>query len=476
MLFNSVQFGLFFIVVYSLYLLSRHKLQNRILLVASYIFYGAWDWRFLSLIVVSTILDYFCGIYIDKSESARKRKILLFMSVAANLSILGFFKYFGFFAQSLQDLLGYFDISVQAHFVNIILPVGISFYTFQTMSYTIDIYRREMKPTRRFLDFALFVSFFPQLVAGPIERAKRLLPQILAPRHVTLDKFYEGCFLIFWGLFQKVFVADNLATIVDSTFNASAPESGALVLLSLYAFAFQIFCDFAGYSNIARGLGRVMGFDIMVNFNLPYFAPNPREFWRRWHISLSTWLRDYLYIPLGGSKGGPFATYKNLTLTMLLGGLWHGAAWTFVMWGAYQGFLLMIHRMAEPLLIKLFTFKSALIAGIWSLVKVVLFFQFVCLGWLLFRAQSVDQVAYMLKSIFTDFRPDNKPLIIAASCELVFATAVLIVVQCFQYFRKDLLVVYKSPVIVKSAFYALCLILLLVFSGTHAKEFIYFQF
>ncbi|MBU0755520.1 MAG: MBOAT family protein, partial [Planctomycetes bacterium] len=265
MLFNSLEFGLFFFVVFSLYLALNHKLQNRLLLVASYFFYGAWDWRFLSLIVVSTILDFFCGIGIYEADSDKKRKLLLYLSVSGNLFILGFFKYFNFFTQSLQDLLGYFGVTAQGHFLHIVLPVGISFYTFQTMSYTIDIYRRRMKPTRRFLDFGLFVAFFPQLVAGPIERASSLLPQILAPRQVTLEKFYGGCHLIFWGLFQKVFVADNLARVVDPVFNANSPQSGVVVLLSLYAFAFQIFCDFAGYSNIARGLGRVMGFELMVN-------------------------------------------------------------------------------------------------------------------------------------------------------------------------------------------------------------------
>jgi len=336
--FNSLQFFLFFAVVYSLYLAFNHKWQNRMLLVASYVFYGTWDWRFLSLIVISTIIDYYCGIKIDEITDAKKRKQFLAISIVANLSMLGFFKYFNFFAENLQALCCFFGFQVQPHFLNIILPVGISFYTFQTMSYTIDIYKGQLKPTRKFFDFALFVSFFPQLVAGPIERASHLLPQILSKRKVTIDKFCEGCYLIFWGLFLKVFVADNLARLVDPIFASDPPYNGVKVLLGLYAFAFQIFGDFAGYSNIARGLGKCMGFDIMVNFNLPYFVTNPSDFWRRWHISLSTWLRDYLYIPLGGNKKGTLFTYRNLAITMFLGGLWHGAAWTFIIWGAYRGY------------------------------------------------------------------------------------------------------------------------------------------
>src|SRR3989338_7588335 len=249
--FNSLSFAIFFVVVFGLYVCLPHKWQNKLLLAASYFFYGCWDWRFLSLILLSTAVDYFCALKIYRSSRPKVPKRYLVASIAVNLSILGFFKYYGFFASSLQSLLQQFNISIQPHFINIILPVGISFYTFQAMSYTIDVYRREMVPTKHFLDFALFVSFFPQIVAGPIERARHLLPQILSPRKLSLDKFGEGCFLIFWGLFMKVFVADNLALVVDPIFASKATVSGAEVLIGLYAFAFQIFCDFAGYSNIA---------------------------------------------------------------------------------------------------------------------------------------------------------------------------------------------------------------------------------
>ena len=471
MLFNSLQFAVFFTIVYSLYLILNHKYQNRMLLVASYIFYGAWDWRFLSLIIISTILDYICGLKIYSSRDARRRKWFLFLSVFCNLSILGFFKYFDFFSENLQALSGYFGLSMQPRFLQVILPIGISFYTFQTMSYTIDIYRGEMKPTRKFLDFALFVAFFPQLVAGPIERARNLLPQMLAPRHLTLDKFYQGCFLIFWGLFQKIFVADNLARIVDSVFTSSGPYNGAEVLLALYAFAFQILCDFAGYSNIARGLGKCMGFEIMVNFKLPYFARNPREFWHRWHISLSSWLRDYIYIPLGGSRIGSFKTYRNLAITMFLGGLWHGAAWNFVIWGVYQGLLLIIYRLLSPILKKIELPSGSLLKKIVGVLKIFGFFQLTCLGWLIFRARSIPQVIEMFRSIFVNFH-------IARGIGLKFIALhilLLVIIQFIQYWKKDLMALYRWPTPALAGVHALMLYLML-WGGTTGHAFIYFQF
>ncbi|MFH2002384.1 MAG: MBOAT family O-acyltransferase, partial [Planctomycetota bacterium] len=433
---------------------------------------GTWNWMFLSLIVLSTVIDSICGLQIHRSNDLRKRKLFLFISMFSNLSLLGFFKYFNFFVESLQDLVGCFGVSLDARFMNIILPVGISFYTFQTMSYTIDIYRKELEPTNRFFDFALFVSFFPQLVAGPIERAKRLLPQVLEPRKLHLDPFYQGCYLIFWGLFLKIFIADNLAPIVDSVFRSAAPYNGAEVLIALYGFAFQIFCDFAGYSNIARGLGKCMGFDIMINFNVPYFSTNPPEFWQRWHISLSSWLRDYLYIPLGGNRDGALKTYRNLALTMLLGGLWHGAAWTFVFWGAYQGALLIIHRLCSPWLGKVFAFKNAAARGIWFGVRVVIFFQLVCVGWLIFRAESMSQIFQMLYSLFFHFHPTGG----LETGSLLFYTGLLIAVQAVQYATKDLLFIMRFHPVVRGLFYVLCFYLFILFGATGGKEFIYFQF
>ena len=313
--FATVNFGVFFAIVLAVYFLLNHRWQNRFLLVASYVFYGWWDWRFLGLILLSSVVDYVCALLVDRTRhpdfSARKRRLALTASIVTNLTILGFFKYFGFFAESLVALAG--DVGIQLHLPTwrIILPIGISFYTFQTMSYTIDVYRGRLRATTNLPDLMLYVSFFTQLVAGPIERGAHLMPQILNPRHVTPGGFYSGAQLAFVGLFKKLVIADNMAVLVNSVYGPGDP-CGAAVLLGTYAFALQIYCDFSGYTDIARGTARMLGFDICVNFRLPYLATNPSDFWQRWHISLSSWLRDYLYIPLGGSWHGrlrPCATW-----------------------------------------------------------------------------------------------------------------------------------------------------------------------
>lgn len=439
------------------------------LLLASYVFYGFWDWRFLSLIFISTVVDYFCGLYIYESASIQKRKKFLLFSIVANLSLLGFFKYFNFFATSLSDLLNLFGLPVDMRYLHIILPVGISFYTFQTLSYTIDIYRGQMKPTKKFFDFALFVAFFPQLIAGPIERARRLLPQILSPRTVTLSKFHEGCFLIFWGLFEKIFIADNLAKIVDSVFAAQPPYGGSKVLIALYAFTFQIFCDFDGYSNIARGLGKCMGFEIMVNFHLPYFAANPVAFWRRWHISLSTWLRDYLYIPLGGNHRSEWMTCRNIAVTMILGGLWHGAALTFTLWGAYHGFLLIVHRRMCS-----FTSKRIKFRKISPVIRIIVFFHLFVLGLLIFRAQSISQIGQMLHALVLHFDITNQEV----SLFLKFAMFVwpLFLVQWGQVKTKNLMFLYTRHWAIKTFTYALMTYLIIGWGVMSREEFYYFQF
>ncbi len=473
MLFNSLNFFIFFVFVYTIYSLSNFKWQNYILLLASYWFYGSWDWRFLSLIWISTLVDFYCGKRITQAKSATHKKSFLFLSIFVNLSILGLFKYFNFFIESFENLLANSPINLNWQTLNIILPVGISFYTFQTMSYTIDIYHKKIKPTKNFLNFAVFVAYFPQLMAGPIERAKHLLPQVENPRTLTLDKFYEGCYLILWGLFQKVVIADNLAKIVDPIFSAQAPYQGLSVLVALYAFSFQILCDFAGYSNIARGLSKCMGFDIMINFNLPYFATNPREFWQRWHISLSSWLRDYLYIPLGGNKFGNCKTYRNLMITMLLGGLWHGAAWTFVIWGAYHGLLLILYHIAKrDNYIKKTSHQSPFI----FVFKVVFFFHLVCFGWLIFRSESIRQIIDMSYGLIFNWQNLN---LIDFGIKLNKITPyilILFIVQLFQYLNNDLMVIFKSHFIIKSFFYYACIILIIIFGVTGGKEFIYFQF
>lgn len=475
MVFNSFQFLWFFLVFYGLYRALGHKGQNRLLLVASYVFYGAWDPRFLLLLGSSTLMDYYCALRIGRADDEAERKRFLYLSICGNLIILGYFKYFNFFVESAADLAALLQVPFHAPLMRVVLPVGISFYTFQEMNYTIDVYRREIKPCASLPDFALFVSFFPHLVAGPILRATSLLPQILAPRKVDRDKINEGGFLIFWGLFEKVVVADNLAKIADSVFSAPAPYNGVAVLLGVYAFAFQIYCDFAGYSHMARGLGLLMGFDIMNNFNLPYFSVNPRDFWQRWHISLSTWLKDYLYVPLGGNRAGPLMTYRNLALTMLIGGLWHGAAWTFVAWGAYHGSLLIAHRLLEPALARLSP-SSGRGTQIWFAARALIFFHLVCVGWLFFRAQSMHQVYGMLRALVFDLRLVQGTDVLRYAFRFASVTWLLLALQAFEFRRKDPLAVLKLPGWTRAGVYAAMLFQFVLYGAAAGKEFIYFRF
>ncbi len=353
MVFNSYAFALFFALLLPAYWLMARwpRAQNILLLGVSYYFYSRWDTRFLSLLILSTVMDYLCGLWVAREEDPRRRKAAVALSMALNLGMLGFFKYYNFFAESLHRPRwrprGW---SVSMWHLEVALPIGISFYTFQSMSYVIDVYRREIQPTRNLVQFAAFVSFFPHLVAGPIMRPTTLLPQITTPRRFDIERFYQGSYLIFWGLLKKVVVADNLGLIVKDLFGRWETLDGGLALLAVYAFAFQIYGDFSGYTDIARGVSKCLGFELSLNFNLPYFATSPRDFWTRWHISLSQWLRDYLYITLGGSRGGTARTYRNLMITMTLGGLWHGPAWTYVLWGVYHGALLVgaPDRRADP--------------------------------------------------------------------------------------------------------------------------------
>jgi alginate O-acetyltransferase complex protein AlgI len=338
MIFNSYIFWVFFATFIIIYWRLNQHLQNRLLLVGSYIFYGYWDWRFCGLLAFSTTVDFFVAKYMHGTATQADKKKLLIISVITNLTLLGFFKYYNFFSTQFVTAFSNLGISVSLPALNIILPVGLSFYTFQSLSYTIDVYRGHAVPAKNFLDLAAYVSFFPQLVAGPIERASRFLPQFLKPRHLEPGDFGIGLYHVMIGLFKKVIVADNLAPIANMVFGKPPADlTGPEVLIGVYAFAIQIYCDFSGYSSIAQGIAKWLGFDLMWNFKMPYFAVSPSDFWKRWHISLSSWLRDYLYIPLGGNRHGKLMMYRNLILTMALGGLWHGARWTFVIWGLYHG-------------------------------------------------------------------------------------------------------------------------------------------
>ncbi len=471
MVFNSFPFAFFFIALFCLYWLLPHKPQNVLLLVAGYFFYACWEPRFLGLLVLSTVMDYACGIAVDKIEAPSRRKLFVILSMALNLGLLGYFKYFNFFADNLQAALSKAGISVSLTHLELVLPIGISFYTFQSMSYVIDVYRREIKPTRNLIQFATFVSFFPHLVAGPIMRPTTLLPQIAAPRRFELESIYRGCYLIFWGLTKKVVVADNLAKIVNDLFGRWESIDGGLALLAVYAFAFQIYCDFSGYTDIARGVARCLGIELALNFNLPYFASSPKEFWERWHISLSKWLRDYLYIPLGGNRGGRALLYRNLLLTMIIGGLWHGAAWTFVLWGVYHGLILVLHRLAEPWLGSIRP-TDPVEAVCWKGLRIIVTFHLICVGWLMFRATSVGQVTGMLEKIaFHPALPPSAYLLPVALCILP-----LILVECAQWAASDQEAVLRAPWYVRTAFYTACFYALVLGGEFGGGQFIYFQF
>jgi alginate O-acetyltransferase complex protein AlgI len=470
MLFNSFHFWFFLGAVLLLYRALPHRGQNRMLLLASYVFYGAWDWRFLSLIWISTLVDYVAGRAIAGTPPGRSRRAWLLASLAVNLGLLGVFKYYGWFSRELADLLGTFGLSPPLPALELVLPVGISFYTFQTLSYTIDVYRGHTSACRNLPDFALYVAFFPQLVAGPIERSARLLPQMLRPRRPTGEDFRAGTHEVMLGLFKKVVVADNMAPIVDTVF-AKDPSTltGAECLVGLYAFAFQIYGDFSGYSSIAKGVARWMGIDIMTNFDMPYLATSPRDFWRRWHISLSTWLRDYLYVPLGGNRRSRLATYRNLILTMLLGGLWHGAAWTFVAWGLFHGAWLALHRLWDD------RRPRRGPASPWArTVSVFLTFHAVCLGWLLFRAESLAQVWGMLAAMGTN--PAATPFALAAFATVAFFVLPLFVYEAWMHRRRDGEPGPAEGWRVRGLVYAYCALMLLFFPPPVSHEFIYFQF
>ncbi len=475
MLFNSWIFVVFFLVVFGLYRHLSHCGQNRLLLVASYAFYGYWDWRFLSLIFLSTVVDYAVANGIDASNVVWRRKSLLAISMVTNLGLLGIFKYYGFFASECVSLLNSLGVSASLPSLQVVLPVGISFYTFQTMSYTIDVYRREIPAERNLLDFMLFVSFFPQLVAGPVERTKKLLPQILNPRVYTPAAFSEGLYHIVIGLFKKVIVADNMAQIVNTIFATSTTElTGAECLLGVYAFAFQIYGDFSGYSSMAQGIARWLGFDLMTNFQMPYFAVSPSDFWRRWHISLSQWLRDYLYISLGGNRFGKWITYRNLLLTMLLGGLWHGAGWTFIAWGSFHGVVLVLSRILQRRPDIKAVGNRSRFSGLRTIASQLVMFHLVCVGWLLFRAENMWQAGDMLRLIATDSSISSFAM--AGFGLLAFFAGPLILFEFWLEKRGNLLQLLDSHWLVRGAVYSYCALMLLFFTSPVKHDFIYFQF
>lgn len=477
MLFNSYIFWVFFALVFILYRRLRHRAQNYMLLVASYVFYGYWDWRFLFLMLFSTVIDYTAAILIARNNSRPRRKVVLVTSIVIQLTLLGLFKYYGFFSQQLASLFGFVGIPIYQPALKFLLPVGISFYTFQTMSYMIDVYRGEYPCEKNFVNFALFVSFFPHLVAGPLVRATKLLPQIATARTRRPDDFREGLYYIAIGLFKKVLVGDNLAAVANSVFQTNPSTlTGLECIVGIYAFAFQIYCDFSGYSSIAQGLAKWLNIDLTTNFNLPYFATSPTDFWRRWHISLSTWFRDYLYIPLlrrGAQPASKAKLFSALLIVMLLSGLWHGAAWTFVLWGAYHGLLLVGYRLISRKKPDASNdYASVPLTG--HLIRVVIMFHLVCFGWLLFRAESISQVWAIMGRIAFDFH--WTPFVSAALTMILVFAGPLVIYEFWLDRRQDLLSLTRIDWRVRAVVYSYCSLLLLFFPPPVSNVFIYFQF
>lgn len=466
MLFNSIDFAIFLPVVFFLYwVVLKNKLreQNILLVLASYFFYGWWDWRFLSLIAFSSLVDYIIGLKLFYEENSRKRKTLLLISLLTNLGFLGFFKYYNFFLDSFVDAFSFFGSNLEVSRLNIILPVGISFYTFQTLSYTIDVYRKQMPATRNLISFFAFVSFFPQLVAGPIERASHLLPQFFHERTLDYGAASKALKMILWGLFMKVAVADRLSLYVEDTYGSIASHTGITFLVATFFFSIQIYCDFGGYSLIAIGTAKLFGFELMTNFKRPYFSSSFKEFWSRWHISLSTWFRDYVYIPLGGSKGGLYKTYVNLFLTFVISGFWHGANWTFIVWGGLHG----IYQMVEK------SFQTIKLPKILSLLVV---FTLTNLTWVFFRANSVSDAMRILGKIF-DFSTwsfhfgDKGNLIYSA-----MAVLVLFLNDYITEYRPQASLLNHKKTWVRYASICLIIIYIITLGVFDGSQFIYFQF
>ena len=404
MLFNSIEFALFLPIVFFFYWFvfnKNIKQQNALLLLASYIFYGWWSWKYLILIFISTMVDFFSGIMLQKEHNRHKRKVYLFISIFFNLGMLMYFKYANFFIENFVTAFTFFGYKPDIKSLNIVLPVGISFYTFQTMSYTIDIYRKKMLPTKDFIAFATFVSFFPQLVAGPIERAIHLLPQFFKPRKFDYSLAADGMRQILWGVFKKVVIADTCAKYVDIAFSSHESMSSIALITGAVLFAFQIYGDFSGYSDVAIGTARLFGFDLMQNFAFPYFSRDIAEFWRRWHISLSTWFRDYVYIPLGGSRGTKWKQVRNTMAVFLISGFWHGANWTFIAWGFLNALyflpLLLLNKNRHHLDV---VASGKILPSIKETFMMFITFGLTVLAWIFFRAQSVAQAVDYIKHIF----------------------------------------------------------------------------
>lgn len=480
MLFNSLEFVIFFPIVVALYFILKPRYRWILLLAASYYFYMCWNYKYIVLIMFSTVVDYFAGVFMYKWKDQRLRKLLLLGSLTTNLGLLFFFKYFNFFGESVNVFFARFNIFAEVPYYNFLLPVGISFYTFQTLSYTIDIYRRKQKPEYHFGRFALFVSFFPQLVAGPIERSVNLIPQFRENYKFEYQRVKEGILLMVWGFFKKVVIADRLAEYVNVVYNNPTDHEGLQNVIATFFFSFQIYCDFSGYSDIAIGAALIMGYRLMTNFRRPYFAMNIRDFWQRWHISLSTWFRDYVYISLGGNRVAKWRWYYNLFITFLISGLWHGAEWTFVIWGALHGFYLVFaiwtanirenaNRMAG----------ITKFPGLYKFTQTIVTFVLVYFAWIFFRANNTHDAFLIIANTFRFGGGDTLNLFnFEADLYIGFISiAFLLTVEYFEEFkelyRKHLLTL---PKVWKWTILTAMILVILVLGVWQGTDFLYFQF
>ncbi len=480
MLFNSIDFAIFLPSVFILYwfVINKNlKFQNFLIIAASYLFYGWWDWRFLSLILFSTIVDYSVGLKLKTENNQTKRKVFLWISILVNLGFLGFFKYYNFFLDNFVTAFSFFGASINAQGLNIILPVGISFYTFQTLSYTIDVYKRKLEPTKDFIAFSAFVSFFPQLVAGPIERATHLLPQFYKKRTFDYSKAVDGMRQILWGLFKKIVIADNCAEYANQIFNNSADMNGSTLVLGAIFFAFQIYGDFSGYSDIAIGTSRLFGFDLMQNFNFPYFSRDIAEFWRRWHISLSTWFRDYLYIPLGGSRGGTWMKIRNTFIIFIVSGFWHGANWTFIVWGALNAIYFLPLLLTNNNRNNLETVaQGKLLPSVKEILLMLLTFGLTVIAWIFFRANDISHAISYISEILS---PSLFSMPIFTKKALITTIFILIFILIEWIGREGQFALSKIGLKwrkeIRWFFYFILILLMIEFQGGQ-QDFIYFQF
>ena len=483
MLFNSFSFFLFLPIVLVLYMITPKKYRWALLLVASYYFYMSWNATYALLIAFSTLITYASGIYIHKAESQKRKKLIVAISFITNLAILFFYKYFNFFSETITQVFDVIGMNIEAPILDLLLPVGISFYTFQALSYTMDVYRNEIEPERHIGIYALFVSYFPQLVAGPIERSKHLLPQLRNLKNFDYDNLRSGLLLMLWGFFKKIVIADRVAILVNTVYDNPGDYTGIETFWAVFFFSIQIFCDFSAYTDIARGVARLMGVDIMNNFNSPYFAKSITEFWRRWHISLSTWFRDYLYIPLGGSRKGLQRTYWNLFIVFLVSGLWHGASMNFVIWGAMHGVFIVLEKMLNKnkkgVEVSSPKLSSQIFRGLMT-------FSIVTFLWIFFRANSFSDSVLVVKNLFNwetenVFNGSLYTLGVSANeflWVLVFIVLMLLI-EYYNSFKSSISkLLMEQHIVLRWSVYLFFVLIILIFGayGGEQQEFIYFQF